>query len=38
MELLKALDEGDINTIELPALLVADSQGAASRVAGYILY
>ena len=37
MELLKALDKGDINTIKLPTLLVANSQDTASG-AVYILY
>ncbi len=38
MELLRALEEGDVNAIELPALLVADSQGMAGRAARYTPY
>ena len=38
IKLLRALEEGDINTIKLPALSVADSQGTASGAAGYMPY
>ena len=38
IELLKALKEGDIDTIKLPILLVADGQSVANRVAGHTLY
>ena len=38
IELLRALKDGDVNTIKLPTLLVADSQGIANKAARYILY
>ena len=38
MELLRALEEGDINTIKLPVLLVVDGQSVASRAAGHAPY
>ena len=38
IELLRALEKGDINTIKLPALLVADSQNITGRVAEHTLY
>ena len=38
MELLRALEEGDVDAVELPTLSVADGQGAAGGVAGHTPY